>query len=169
MGTHAYIYVKNDKKDFGNEIIFNHKKLPNGMALNKIRKVPNLKITNPYIGVYCHYDGYPEFVGVVLAKYYKTKEQASNLICGGNMSSIDIDISYMREEAIQIHGFKRNGVEYHRQSKLVGCNKLHYLYSNTQPQGQYVYIFQNGEWYFRNSENGKLQKLIPYLEKHNLL
>ena len=38
MGTHAYIYVKNNKKDFGNEVVFNHKTLPNGMALKKIDK-----------------------------------------------------------------------------------------------------------------------------------
>lgn len=169
MGTHAYIYVKNDKKDIGKEIVFDHKALPNGMCLNKIRKVPNLKITHPYIGAYCHYDGYPEFVGVILATYYKTKEQASNLICGGNMSSIHIDISNRSESVKQTYGFKRNGVEYHRQSKLVGSNYFSYLYSFTQPLGRYVYIFQNGEWYFRNSHKGKLQKLIPYLEKHNLL
>jgi hypothetical protein len=171
MGTHAYIYVKNDKKDFGNKVVFNHKTLPNGMALKKIRKVPNLKIIAPYMGVYCHYDGYPEFVGVILAKYYTTKEQALNLICGGNMSTIhvDIDISSFYKEHKQMYGYIRNGVDYHRQSTIYGPNNLSYYYSNTQPQGQYVYIFQNGEWYFRNSEQGKMQKLIPYLQKHNLL
>ena len=160
MGTHAYIYVKNDKKDFGNEVVFNHK---------KIRKVPNLKIIAPYMGVYCHYDGYPEFVGVILAKYYTTKEQALNLICGGNMSSIDIDISHYYKEYKQLCGYIRNGVVYHRQSNFCGPNNLSYYYSSTQPQGQYVYIFQNGEWYFRNSHKGNMQKLIPYLQKHNLL
>ena len=38
------------------------------------------------LSVYCHYDGYPSFNGKVLREFYNTKEKASELINGGNMS-----------------------------------------------------------------------------------
>ena len=38
------------------------------------------------LSVYCHYDGYPSFNGKVLRDFYDTKEKASQLINGGNMS-----------------------------------------------------------------------------------
>ena len=38
------------------------------------------------LSVYCHYDGYPSFNGKVLREFYDTKEKASQLINGGDMS-----------------------------------------------------------------------------------
>ena len=38
------------------------------------------------LSVYCHYDGYPSFNGKVLREFYDTKEKASELINGGDMS-----------------------------------------------------------------------------------
>ena len=38
------------------------------------------------LSVYCHYDGYPSFNGKVLRDFYNTKEKASELINGGDMS-----------------------------------------------------------------------------------
>ena len=38
------------------------------------------------LSVYCHYDGYPSFNGKVLREFYNTKEKASELINGGDMS-----------------------------------------------------------------------------------
>ena len=41
---------------------------------------------NSVLSVYCHYDGYPSFNGKVLRDFYNTKEKASELINGGDMS-----------------------------------------------------------------------------------
>ena len=38
------------------------------------------------LSVYCHWDGYPSFNGKVLREFYNTKEKASELINGGDMS-----------------------------------------------------------------------------------
>lgn len=40
------------------------------------------------VSVYCHYDGYPEHNGKILTNLYTTREQVSNLIDGGSMSSL---------------------------------------------------------------------------------
>ena len=39
------------------------------------------------LGVYHHWDGYPQWLGKVLMEQYNTKEKVSKLIDGGNMSS----------------------------------------------------------------------------------
>lgn len=111
MATRSLIFVQVDKDDIGREIIFNHKKLPNGMASYKRYKVPTTTILKEYIGVYCHYDGYPENVGMALAQYYTNKEDILNLVSGGFIRSLHID-----NETLQILGeFKRCGVDYFRQ------------------------------------------------------
>ena len=37
--------------------------------------------------VYHHWDGYPEWLGVILKQEYNTKEKVRKLIDGGNMAS----------------------------------------------------------------------------------
>ena len=38
------------------------------------------------LSVYHHWDGYPQWLGVTLNKYYPTRESIAELIDGGNMS-----------------------------------------------------------------------------------
>lgn len=38
--------------------------------------------------VYCHWDGYPQYVGAVLKLYYTDVDKIKELISGGNLSSI---------------------------------------------------------------------------------
>ena len=47
---------------------------------------------NHYTGVYCHWDGYPEYVGVVLKNHYKDKEKIFELISHGALSSLGKEI-----------------------------------------------------------------------------
>jgi len=41
------------------------------------------------LAVYCHWDGYPEYNGVVLKKKFNTYEKVAELIDGGDMSSLE--------------------------------------------------------------------------------
>jgi hypothetical protein len=41
-----------------------------------------------FSGVYCHWDGYPEFTGKVLKEDYQDRKKVIELIDGGSMSSI---------------------------------------------------------------------------------
>ena len=42
--------------------------------------------------VYCHYDGYPEYVGKILVNHYNTPEKVTKLISMGDISSLEKSI-----------------------------------------------------------------------------
>lgn len=46
-----------------------------------------------YFGIYCHYDGYPEYNGAILAEYYSTREKVEELLQLGDISSLHEDIA----------------------------------------------------------------------------
>ena len=54
--------------------------------------------------VYHHWDGYPEWLGVVLQEQYNTKEKVAKLINGGNMSSCysDNEYDYEKQEYVKV-------------------------------------------------------------------
>ena len=46
------------------------------------------------LSVYHHFDGYPEWLGVILKEHFNTYEKASELIDGGNMGCCYSDSEY---------------------------------------------------------------------------
>ena len=54
--------------------------------------------------VYHHWDGYPEWLGVVLQEQYNTGEKVAKLIDGGNMSSCysDSEYDYEKQEYVKV-------------------------------------------------------------------
>ena len=46
------------------------------------------KSTGEIVSMYCHYDGYPEYNGVVLETHYNTKEKARALVDNGYQSAL---------------------------------------------------------------------------------
>ena len=55
------------------------------------------------LSVYHHWDGYPEWLGVVLEREYNTREKVAELIDGGDMSSCfsDSEYDYEKQEFIK--------------------------------------------------------------------
>ena len=55
------------------------------------------------LSVYHHWDGYPEWLGVVLEREYNTREKVTELIDGGDMSSCfsDSEYDYEKQEFIK--------------------------------------------------------------------
>ena len=55
------------------------------------------------LSAYHHWDGYPEWLGVVLKTRYETKEKVDELIDGGNMSSCwsDNEFDYEKQEFVK--------------------------------------------------------------------
>ena len=49
------------------------------------------------LSVYNHFDGYPEWLGVILKEHFNTYEKASELIDGGNMGCCYSDSEYDAE------------------------------------------------------------------------
>lgn len=46
------------------------------------------KVNGKMLGIYCHWDGYPENNGRILVNYYKDREKVKRLIALGNLSSL---------------------------------------------------------------------------------
>ena len=50
------------------------------------------------LSVYHHWDGYPEWLGVMLKKNYNTREKIAELLDGGNISCLASDTDWDRNE-----------------------------------------------------------------------
>ena len=94
------------------------------------------------LSAYHHWDGYPEWLGRILTTHYNTREQASELIDGGDMSSCWND---------EIWGKKLPQGEYapeYYSQRGEDCpprydNRVEDFLSNGE---EYSYIFRNDEW-----------------------
>ena len=94
------------------------------------------------LSAYHHWDGYPEWLGRILTTHYNTREQASELIDGGDMSSCWND---------EIWGKKLPQGEYapeYYSQRGEDCpprydNSVEDFLSNGE---EYSYIFRNDEW-----------------------
>ena len=85
MSTRSCVIVKVRKEDLGKKLKFDASKvkLEDWEEQKKDEFSKEVELKSPYVGVYCHWDGYPEGVGSVLKKCFNDYESALNLILGG--------------------------------------------------------------------------------------
>lgn len=100
MSTNSCVIIKLRREDIGKEMKFDVSKLPKGVKLEgwddsvsvgAKDKCESVKLTDEYVGIYCHWDGYPDGVGKALKQSFKTYEDVLNLIVGGACSYITKD------------------------------------------------------------------------------
>lgn len=95
MSTRSCVIIKVRPEDIGKVMKFNNELLPvkeeDWGDEADMDKAEDVKISSAYLGVYCHWDGYPDGVGAALKANFNTYEQALNLILGGSYSSISND------------------------------------------------------------------------------
>lgn len=124
---------------------------------------------NTVTSIYCHWDGYPEYNGTILFKYYTNEKIVMELIKNGDLSSLHENIQ--PDENLQ-HSFEKPQenvcVYYHRDR---GENWEHVkprTYENIKEwkkvvkKGwqEYLYLFIKGKWYFSSTyKKIKLKKL----------
>jgi hypothetical protein len=106
------------------------------------------------LSVYHHWDGYPEWLGKTLKTHYNTRQSASELIDGGDMSSCwtkdrwddSADGSY--------------GVQYYSQ-RGEDCPPRHDkdLNEYLSDGEEYAYLFTNGEWVCYDVETAKIVEI----------
>lgn len=104
---------------------------------------------NSYKGIYCHSDGYPEWVGRILKEHYTDIDKVKRLIELG-------DISCLGEEIGERHPFGSNAKEHAKWTRAYGRDRED---PGTEPKegsswndvaGQidyeYIYLFEDGVW-----------------------
>lgn len=107
--------------------------------------------------IYCHWDGYPEYNGAILSKYYTHEKIVRELIKNGDLSSLGQNIEPDKDLE---HSFRNPQkdvcVYYHRDRGEEWAQVNYRTYSNTKEwekiikEGwqEYMYLFKEDGWYF---------------------
>lgn len=110
-------------------------------------KAQEVLITKPYLGIYCHWDGYIAGVGQELVNTYNDFSSAFNLILGGDCSFI-------------LGGeLKRYATRTCEDWKNIQPKQLDEAWYFTDT-ADYVYVFKNNAWYYINSNEEWIK--LPY-------
>ena len=95
------------------------------------------------LSIYCHYDGYPEFNGVKLQEHFNSRDAATELIDGGDISCLWTNAGWNNEILPEV------GPLYY---------SSRFPSDNTEPRydmslktylangEEYAYLFANGKW-----------------------
>jgi hypothetical protein len=158
MSTNCCIILKVRDTDKGKLLSFNKSKLPlvlkNWKAFDKNNNLiwdrTGIDTTNPimvnsdFIAIYCHWDGYKDGVGKTLKRCFKSYDEVMNLILGGDCSEIAFKgiIHYANKEYADWEDIKPGQ-----------ANTKSGLYS--QYGGQFVYYFDEKEWWYKKDHNPK--------------
>ena len=111
-----------------------------------------LQLEGQIISVYHHWDGYPEWLGVTLNKKFNTREKVEELIDGGDMSSCDSeygwDYNYINAEEVKREVtaptyYSERGEDC---PPKISESITEYLDQTERTDGEYAYLFDNGEW-----------------------
>ena len=92
------------------------------------------------LSVYHHWDGYPTWLGVHLRQNYTTREKIEELLDGGDISCIDSDTDWDRNECephVQYYNDRGENTE-----PRLDLNDDDFFDNNVE----YAYIFDDGEW-----------------------
>jgi hypothetical protein len=103
--------------------------------------------------IYCHFDGYPESVGAILAKSYTDRSKVEALIGLGDISSLDDEVA-PPEGVPHSYGAAAQGVTvaYGRDRGESGVaaqdsdDEDAFLALSKKTGGEYTYLFKNGAW-----------------------
>lgn len=126
-----------------------------------------------YTAVYCHFDGFLENNGAILALNYTTPEKVDRLLSFGSMSVLAKNIDPALGSPHSFDYGERQGdvcVFYGRDRGETGTEAdTYFTLSELEKESycDYFYIFTpNGEWkYFKNGHSNQLRDVKEDLEK----
>jgi hypothetical protein len=151
MATRSCIIVKVRNSDIGTTQKYSDEKSKapaNDWGGDGVDLCEDVKIEKPYIGVYCHWDGYPSGVGAALKVFADTYERALNLVLGGSISSIGEDDF--------THYANRDGEVWSHIEPIQGDTAIDV---NAEVDEDYAYLFDedNGGWKILNRETNEFE------------
>ena len=99
------------------------------------------------VSMYCHYDGYPQYNGVMLNEHYNTKEKARGLVDNGYQSALKETV----EESNRDRVHEEPPTTYH---------SFHAFIMDINFDIEWVYLFKDDAWYYAETSlislpNGK--------------
>lgn len=109
---------------------------------------------------YHHSDGYPSWLGRILTTHYNTKELASDLIDGGDMSCAWTDDRWDDSSVVGVYGpqyYSQRGEDCPPRLDADLCEYL--LPDNSE---EFAYVFRSGEWvcYNMHQFDDKLPEVV---------
>ena len=119
-------------------------------------------------GIYCHFDGYPEYVGKMLLNHYNNDD-----IVNGLMNLGDLSILSENMNPTVPHSFnnpqKGVCVAYGRDRGEGGTNSRTFEdlgeYEHFGSGVDYQYLFEDGKWMYRSTYKGGWSDLTPEICK----
>jgi hypothetical protein len=106
------------------------------------------------LSVYCHYDGYPEFNGVKLVEHFNSRDAATELIDGGDISCLWTNAGWNNETLPETGPLYYSSRGEDSPPRL-DANLAEYLSDGEE----YAYLFANGEWVCYNMNQFNDNKL----------
>lgn len=151
MATRSCIIVKVRNSDIGTTQKYSDEKSKapaNDWGGDGVDLCEDVKIEKPYMGVYCHWDGYPSVVGASLKVFADTYERALNLVLGGSISSINEDDF--------THYANRDCETWSHIEPIQGDTAIDV---NAEVNEDYAYLFDedNGGWKVLNIETNEFE------------
>lgn len=118
-----------------------------------------------YITSYCHWDGYLSHNGKILLDNYNTNEKVKELVELGDLSILGSVIGEKTEFDVKVKGqctaYRRDRGECWNEVKpLLSINYLNLVSYLSKSDEEYLYIWQEGEWYYcKTNSDFNLKKL----------
>jgi len=102
------------------------------------------------LSAYHHWDSYPEWLGRILKTHYNTRDKASELIDGGDMSSCWSDACWETKLPVGEYGpeyYTQRGESLENNAPQLHKDLNEFLvHTDDMCGGEYAYQFINGEW-----------------------
>jgi len=109
-----------------------------------------------FLSVYHHWDGYPQWLGVILRQKFNTREKVAELLDGGDISCIDSDTDWNLEKV-------ENHVQYYNDRGEDTEPRLDLTLEDYLENGEeYAYVFTlDHEWVCYDLHNSAKVVDIP--------
>lgn len=108
-----------------------------------------IKTEEGYKTIYCHFDGYPEYMYPMLKNNYSTEEKALALVSLGDVSSVGAKLEPTKDYHSFDYPEEEVCVFYHRDRGESWDHNKPRIYNTKEEIFEieyYVYIFEDGKW-----------------------
>lgn len=127
--------------------------------------------------VYCHWDGYPEYNGAILNKFYNDSVKANKLVSMGDISSLGTLIGEKHEFGIRNEYVEVDGNEFAKECTFYGRDREEqntefkatttfekFLEEVKSCGAEYYYIMAHDQWYMGSVYDTRCKDILVPLK-----